>query len=68
MSDALRFCLLTTFHSPCHFGGDAVFVHRLARGRRAALERWTEEVHLKRCLGLVRSLLENRPASRRVGQ
>jgi len=26
----LRFCLITTFYPPYHFGGDAVFVHRLA--------------------------------------
>lgn len=31
MSGALRFCLVTTFYPPYHFGGDAVFVHRLAR-------------------------------------
>jgi glycosyltransferase involved in cell wall biosynthesis len=36
-----------------------------ARGRRIALERWTEEVHLDRYLGLVRNLMENRAASRR---
>jgi len=68
MSDALRFCLVTTFYPPYPFGGDAVFVHRLARGRRAALERSSEEVHLTRYLGLVRSLLENRPALRRIGR
>jgi glycosyltransferase involved in cell wall biosynthesis len=26
----LRFCMVTTFYPPYHFGGDAVFVHRLA--------------------------------------
>jgi len=26
----LRFCLITTFYPPYHFGGDAVFIHRLA--------------------------------------
>ncbi len=30
MSAALRFCLVTTFYPPYHFGGDGVFVHRLA--------------------------------------
>ena len=30
MSRSLRFCLVTTFYPPYHFGGDAVFVHRLA--------------------------------------
>ena len=37
-----------------------------ARGRRAALERWTEEVHLKHYLRLVRNLMENRAASRPI--
>ena len=27
----MRFCLVTTFYPPYHFGGDAIFVHRLAR-------------------------------------
>src|ERR671922_2518533 len=35
MSNALRFCLVTTFYPPYHFGGDAVFVHRLARALAA---------------------------------
>jgi glycosyltransferase involved in cell wall biosynthesis len=35
MSGALRFCLVTTFYPPYHFGGDAVFVHRLARALAA---------------------------------
>lgn len=30
MNRSLRFCLVTTFYPPYHFGGDAVFVHRLA--------------------------------------
>jgi glycosyltransferase involved in cell wall biosynthesis len=28
----LRFCMLTTFYPPYHFGGDAIGVQRLARG------------------------------------
>lgn len=35
MSSALRFCLVTTFYPPYHFGGDGVFVHRLARALAA---------------------------------
>jgi glycosyltransferase involved in cell wall biosynthesis len=27
----LRFCMVTTFYPPYHFGGDGVFVHRLAQ-------------------------------------
>lgn len=26
----LRFCMITTFYPPYHFGGDAIFVHRLS--------------------------------------
>ena len=26
----MRFCMITTFYPPYHFGGDAVFVHRLS--------------------------------------
>lgn len=29
---ALRFCMLTTFYPPYHFGGDAIAVQRLAEG------------------------------------
>src|SRR5437762_1547130 len=29
---ALRFCFLTTFYPPHHFGGDAIGFQRLARG------------------------------------
>ena len=31
MSDRLRFCLVTTFYPPYHFGGDGIFVYRLAQ-------------------------------------
>jgi glycosyltransferase involved in cell wall biosynthesis len=30
VSRPLRFCMITTFYPPHHFGGDAVFVHRLS--------------------------------------
>ena len=30
MTTPLSICLVTTFYPPYHFGGDAVFVHRLA--------------------------------------
>jgi glycosyltransferase involved in cell wall biosynthesis len=29
-SDSLSFCMVTTFYPPHHFGGDAVYVHRLS--------------------------------------
>ncbi len=35
MTESLRFCLVTTFYPPYHFGGDAIFVHRLARALAA---------------------------------
>ncbi len=35
MSASLRFCLVTTYYPPYHFGGDAVFVHRLAQALAA---------------------------------
>jgi glycosyltransferase involved in cell wall biosynthesis len=44
MKDALRFCLVTTFYPPYHFGGDAVFVHRLA-GALAARGHAVDVVH-----------------------
>lgn len=31
MSRALRFCMLTTFYPPYHFGGDAIGIQRLVR-------------------------------------
>jgi len=30
MGRALRFCMITTFYPPYNFGGDGIFVHRLA--------------------------------------
>ena len=31
-SDALRFCIATTFYPPYNFGGDGIYAHRLANG------------------------------------
>lgn len=36
MNKSLRFCLVTTFYPPYHFGGDGVFVYRLAQALAAA--------------------------------
>jgi hypothetical protein len=33
----MRFCMVTTFYPPYHFGGDAVFVQALARAPIVAL-------------------------------
>ena len=30
MNRPLRFCMVATFYPPYHFGGDAIYVHRLA--------------------------------------
>ena len=53
MSAALRFCLVTTFYPPYHFGGDAVFVHRLAnalaaRGHSVDVVHSVDAYHLSR--------------------
>jgi glycosyltransferase involved in cell wall biosynthesis len=44
MTASLRFCLVTTFYPPYHFGGDGVFVHRLA-GALAARGHHVDVVH-----------------------
>ena len=36
MAEALRFCMVTTFYPPYHFGGDAIYVHRLAQALASA--------------------------------
>lgn len=48
----LRFCLVTTFYPPYHFGGDGVFVHRLAealaeRGHRVDVVHSVDAYHLQ---------------------
>lgn len=53
MSGALRFCLVTTFYPPYHFGGDGVFVHRLAgalarRGHRVDVVHSVDAYRLSR--------------------
>jgi glycosyltransferase involved in cell wall biosynthesis len=53
MSGPLRFCLVTTFYPPYHFGGDAVFVHRLAkalaaRGHQVDVVHSVDAYHLSR--------------------
>ncbi len=36
MAEALRFAMVTTFYPPYHFGGDAIYVHRLSQALAAA--------------------------------
>ena len=48
----LRFCMVTTFYPPYHFGGDAVFVYRLtealaARGHKVDVIHSTDAYHLQ---------------------
>ncbi|HTM07157.1 MAG TPA: glycosyltransferase [Verrucomicrobiae bacterium] len=52
MSDkTLRFCMVTTFYPPYNFGGDGIFVHRLAnelarRGHRVDVVHCRDAYHL----------------------
>ena len=48
----LRFCMITTFYPPYHFGGDAVFVHRLSN----ELARRGHHVEVIHCLDSYRVL------------
>ena len=41
----MRFCMITTFYPPYHFGGDAIFVQALAR----ALMKEGHEVEVVYC-------------------
>ena len=48
----LRFCMVTTFYPPYHFGGDAVFVYRLtealaARGHQVDVIHSADAYHLR---------------------
>ena len=36
MSSRPPFCMVTTFYPPYHFGGDAMYVYRLAQRARAS--------------------------------
>ncbi len=53
----MRFCLITTFYPPYHFGGDALFVYRLANGL-ASRGHTVEVIH---CLDAYHSLTTELP-------
>ena len=54
---ALRFCMVTTFYPPYHFGGDAVFVHRLVE----ALARRGHSLDVVHSVGAYRLQHEGEP-------
>ncbi len=62
MKPALRFCMITTFYPPYHFGGDGIFVQRLA----LELARRGHRVEIIHCLDSYRILSRSLPAAERV--
>lgn len=52
-----RFCMITTFYPPYHFGGDAIFVHRLVN----ELARRGHQVDVIHCLDSYRLLAKTEP-------
>jgi glycosyltransferase involved in cell wall biosynthesis len=57
--ESLRFCMMTTFYPPYAFGGDAVFIHRLAN----MLARRGHEVDVIHCIDSYRALAKELPLS-----
>src|SRR5262245_11639676 len=55
----LRFCLLTTFYPPYSFGGDGIFVHRLAN----ALAQSGHQVEVIHCRDAYRLLARREPTA-----
>jgi len=53
MIGALRFCMVTTFYPPYHFGGDAMHVYRLAEGLAASGHR-VDVIHSRDAFRLAR--------------
>ena len=58
ISRPLRFCMITTFYPPYHFGGDGVFVHRLAN----ELAKLGHTVHVIHCLDAYQLLSRQQPS------
>ena len=56
----LRFCMITTFYPPYHFGGDAIFVHRLSN----ELARRGHHVEVIHCLDSYHALGGKEPCGR----
>jgi len=56
----LRFCMVTTFYPPYNFGGDGIYVHRLAN----ALAQRGHQVEVVHCLDTYRMLAGGEPEGR----
>ena len=59
MKHPLRFCMITTFYPPYSFGGDGIFVHRLAN----ELAQRGHQVEVIHCIDAYRFLARREPAS-----
>jgi glycosyltransferase involved in cell wall biosynthesis len=60
MERPLRFCMVTTFYPPYSFGGDGIFVHRLAN----ELARRGHRVEVIHCIDAYRLRARREPAER----
>ena len=57
INQPLRFCMITTFYPPHNFGGDGIFVHRLAHG----LAKCGHQVEVIHCIDAYRLLARSEP-------
>src|SRR5262244_823913 len=62
MGRPLRFCMITTFYPPYHYGGDALFVQQLSN-ELAARGHQVEVIHCKDAYHAMRALVVWRPTS-----
>lgn len=59
MNRPLRFCMITTFYPPYNFGGDGIFVHRLAN----ELAKRGHQVDVVHCIDTYRLLAGTEPGT-----